>query len=348
MLVAALSHDVEPRTPPTALTPGDPWKGFPLRDVPLIPAAAPLSSAATATRPIDVWRLSNELVAPAEGVVVSRWSRRIVAASLTERRAFFMAGLGDWLRRVTKVHLSSVSQRSTLLAPGRRYFYHAYVDVVSRICAFGLPGLAETEVQVLHHGPMDPLMRFLMERLRPANVTFRALDSPDLIRVEELVFPTFPAWNFSGWLPNWYLTQLRQALLPDRPSRRSERICIVRRGRRRLLNQDLLLDRLRRHGFYPVVLEELSFGEQIRIFHDAEAIVATHGAGLTNLLFATGALVVEIFPTSAVVPHFLLMAASLDHHHRYVLGTNTQLLSDFETNVAAVEREVVIGLEDLR
>jgi capsular polysaccharide biosynthesis protein len=194
-------------------------------------------------------------------------------------------------------------------------------------------------------------MQFLMDRLRPPNVTFRALDSSDLVRVEESVFPTFPAWTFSGWLPNWYVTQLRQALLPDRPSRRSERIYIVRKGSRRLVNQDELLDRLRRHGFRPVALEELSFEEQIRLFHDAEAIVATHGAGLTNLLFATNALVVEIFPTVSVFPHFLLLAASLDHQYRYVLGTNTdntEKQEDFETDALAVEREVVIGLEALR
>ena len=334
----------------TPLTAGDAWEGSPLRDVSLIPAAAPLMSAATATRPIDVWRLSNALVVPTRAAVVSSRSRRIVAASINERRPFMSHKRAALLRQLTKIRPSYIGETTTIMAPGRRQYYHAYVDVVSRVCAFGLPDLAATKVQVLHYGPLEPLMQFLLDRLRPANVTFRALDSPDLVRVEEMVFPTFPAWNFSGWLPNWYLTQLRQALLPDRPSRRSERIYIVRKGSRRVVNESELLDRLRRHGFRPVALEELSFEEQIRLFHDAEAVVGTHGAGLTNLLFATDALVVEIFPTFSVFPHFLLMAASLDHQYRYVPGTstdNSEKQEDFETDVRAVEREVVDGLEAL-
>ena len=351
LLASALIRDVVPRTPVEPLTQGDSWNGFSLQDVPLDSDTSALQSAATATRPIDVWRMENELIAPADGVVVTRWSRKIVGESICNSgRDGFNSGRppSQWLRQLTKIHPKSVSETASLLfAPGHRNYFHTYVDVFSRICAFGLPGLATTEVELLYHEPIGPLLKYLLDRLQPPNVTLRALDSPDLIRVEQLILPTFSSWRFSGWLPSWYLTQLRQALVPNRPSRRSERIYIARRGRRKTVNEEELLDRLCRHGFRPVELERLSFDEQIRLFHDAEAVVATHGAGLTNLLFASNALVVEIFPTTDVIPHYLMMAASLNHNYRYVLGTRALRWFDFETDPVAVEREVVLGLEAL-
>jgi capsular polysaccharide biosynthesis protein len=146
-------------------------------------------------------------------------------------------------------------------------------------------------------------------------------------------------------LPPWYLDLLRQAVLPDRPSRRSERVYIVRRGVRRLTNEDELVQRLKGHGFRPVELERLSFLQQVELFHDAEAVVAAHGAGLTNLLFANRALVVEIAPTRFVFPHYMLMSMSLGHHHRFVFGKGATRWEDFETDVSAVENELEAGLD---
>jgi hypothetical protein len=76
--------------------------------------------------------------------------------------------------------------------------------------------------------------------------------------------------------------------------------------------------------------------------------VAAHGAGLTNLLFADHALVVEISPTQFVFPHYALMCRALGHHHRFVLGTRATRWEAFETQPGLVEDEVVAGLEHVR
>ena len=55
---------------------------------------------------------------------------------------------------------------------------------------------------------------------------------------------------------------------------------------RRLQNGDEVIDLLRRHDFEVVACETLSFREQVRLFSEADVVVAPHGAGLTNLVFS--------------------------------------------------------------
>jgi hypothetical protein len=63
---------------------------------------------------------------------------------------------------------------------------------------------------------------------------------------------------------------------------------------RRVVNEAELLARLEPLGFRPVYLEDLSLVEQITLFARAEAIVASTGAGLVNLIHARPGIPVAI------------------------------------------------------
>jgi hypothetical protein len=63
---------------------------------------------------------------------------------------------------------------------------------------------------------------------------------------------------------------------------------------RRVVNEAGLLARLEPLGFRPVYLEDLSLLEQITLFARAEAIVASTGAGLVNLIHARPGIPVAI------------------------------------------------------
>ncbi len=54
----------------------------------------------------------------------------------------------------------------------------------------------------------------------------------------------------------------------------------------RVLNESGLTPILDAHGFEIVETDEMSISEQARLFSQAEAIVAPHGAGQTNMIFA--------------------------------------------------------------
>jgi hypothetical protein len=77
-------------------------------------------------------------------------------------------------------------------------------------------------------------------------------------------------------------------------SRRSARI-------RRIVNEADLRAQLGAKGFETAELEHLSLAEQMALIASARIIVAPHGAGLTNLLWAQpGTTLVEIFPEGGV------------------------------------------------
>jgi hypothetical protein len=55
--------------------------------------------------------------------------------------------------------------------------------------------------------------------------------------------------------------------------------------KRRIANMDAVEPLLLKYGFEPVMLEDLSVTEQIRLFSQAEAVIGVHGAGLANMIF---------------------------------------------------------------
>jgi hypothetical protein len=55
---------------------------------------------------------------------------------------------------------------------------------------------------------------------------------------------------------------------------------------RRILNEDEIFDLFQEKGFVRYELSKMSAAEQIMLFHNAEIIIAEHGAGITNILFA--------------------------------------------------------------
>jgi capsular polysaccharide biosynthesis protein len=89
------------------------------------------------------------------------------------------------------------------------------------------------------------------------------------------------------------------------------RIYISRRSARwrRVINEAEVLACLHPWGFAPVQMETLSLPEQIALMQGAEAVIGIHGAGLTNLAFCPpGTTVIEILPSSAVLPYFWIIA----------------------------------------
>lgn len=115
------------------------------------------------------------------------------------------------------------------------------------------------------------------------------------IRASRLILPRFVDES-----ETWTVPWMREKILPGLGARRSsdgERIYISRKnaGGRRVANEAGVMDELAPLGFNSVVLEEMAWLEQARLFRDAEMIVAPHGAGLANLIFATpGTTVIEL------------------------------------------------------
>lgn len=91
--------------------------------------------------------------------------------------------------------------------------------------------------------------------------------------------------------------------------------------RRRIANRTEVLDTLRERGFESYELTTLSVPEQVALFAQADEVVGVHGAGLTNIMFASDCAVTEI-TGDVFKPTYFLMAEVLGHEYRLVVGQN--------------------------
>lgn len=82
---------------------------------------------------------------------------------------------------------------------------------------------------------------------------------------------------------------------------------------------------LAEYGFERVELEDLTIPEQAALFADADAVVAPHGAGLANLVYARDAQVLELFPNPVFTPHYYFLSKSLGHSYWPLTGNATTL-----------------------
>jgi capsular polysaccharide biosynthesis protein len=79
---------------------------------------------------------------------------------------------------------------------------------------------------------------------------------------------------------------------------------------RRVVNEDALKVVLARAGYQTVRLSHMSAAHQIAAFATASHIVAPHGAGLANIVFAApGTALIEMFPATYGTPAFYVLAA---------------------------------------
>jgi capsular polysaccharide biosynthesis protein len=165
---------------------------------------------------------------------------------------------------------------------------------------------------------------FQAETLRMLDVPVRGCVDPrqfPVVHARELVAP-FHEVVGGMTHPGWVVRFLREQLLPSRAAESGppqRRLYITRAGARwrRVTNEDEVMRVLEPLGFRRVSLDHLTVADQMRLFHEAEVVVAPHGAALANLAFARpGTKVVEFQPRKIQDVFFrLCQAAGLEYRY---------------------------------
>lgn len=116
------------------------------------------------------------------------------------------------------------------------------------------------------------------------------------------------------YTPPWIIEAVRGAFLPKgAPARGTRKLYITRAGagRRRVANEAALVELARARGYEVVALETLSLRQSAELLSQAEAVLAPHGAGLANIVFAPpNCRVVEFFSLH-ISPEYWLLAARM-------------------------------------
>jgi Glycosyltransferase 61 len=174
----------------------------------------------------------------------------------------------------------------------------------------------------------DDLGGFQRETLSlmlPQTMTLEFVPAKTWIRTDRFILPSYLSGRCNGYLPEDYYAEIRRRItkglgLPER-AKPELRIYLSRSGakRRRVANDEAIVDSLRRYGFTVVRPETLSMREQVSMFQRAEVIVGPHGAALGGIVFAPQAKVLVLYPERNPGEYFYTMARRMGIEHYGVI-----------------------------
>jgi len=210
----------------------------------------------------------------------------------------------------------------TILAGVKANYFHSIIERVARLAIVQPHYFNEASSILVTEGAMA--QDFALGRLGlPPPLKRRAATDEEAFRVDRLIFP----WTVHGdgdFHPCLVDIYDRIAVgIGNSAQDLPKRVYVDRRGAelRPLLNEDEVIGKLRPFGFVPVKPESLALEDQVRLFRDATAIVAPHGAGLTNLGYCRpGTIVLELLMDGYVNWCFRRLAAIRGLRYDCVLG----------------------------
>ena len=218
-------------------------------------------------------------------------------------------------------------------------YYHCLIDNIPKIYHLSQePYRSIPEINLLVSGELSSAEELFLTKMLPSNVKIKFVRENCCYQLEKcIILQPFTQW-MSGYLPETYIDHFAEKTFPKRARNRKNRIFISRKNasKRHIKNESELMSHLSLYGFKRYSLEDLTVEEQVELFYDAEYIIGVHGAGMSNVLFAENANVLEIFPGSEIIPHYYFLSKSLDHNHQFFFANVSNNINEkaFEVDVA--------------
>ncbi|MBF0375022.1 MAG: glycosyltransferase family 61 protein [Alphaproteobacteria bacterium] len=175
-------------------------------------------------------------------------------------------------------------------------YFHWIVDLLSRLWCMGMFERPDEITLVMPDHRLSPFQTEILRQVGLRNPMIGL--NRHVAEIERLHFPSFFApGGYSRAQCAWLGSLLKRAfgVADGLPGRRRLYISRADAKWRGLTNEDEVTRLLAARGFQVVVPGRLPVAEQARLFASAEIVVAPHGAGNTNMLFAPrGACLIEV------------------------------------------------------
>ena len=170
----------------------------------------------------------------------------------------------------------------------------------------------------------------------------RQLVVPSIRRVEQLETDVKSSVRYkmvSKEACQWLRQRSIEQLSNSNDNSFSKKIFISRSDadRRRAIPQKQVQDKLHTKDFQSYQLTEIDFKEQVQLFAEAEKLVAVHGAGLVNIMFAEECSITEIIG-DVYKPTYYLMAKNLDLNYYIIRGESAD-----QSHLPVIHRDIHIG-----
>ncbi len=211
-------------------------------------------------------------------------------------------------------------------------YYHWMFDIIPRLELIKNSGIGLEEIDwFVVNSIAKPYQKETLQILGIPETKILESDRHNHIQATELIVPSFP--GYLDWVPQGTIEFLRQAFIPKINLSKTaigQKIYISRAKakNRQLVNELDVSELLYSEGFQTIFLEEMSVLEQVAVFANAEIIVASHGSGLTNLVFCSpDTKVIELFSPNYVRTDYWMISQQLELEHYYLVGQSFDCLS---------------------
>lgn len=230
-------------------------------------------------------------------------------------------------------------------------YYHWMLEFLPKISAVIDPPDAMffelfKDSRILLPGSLSPWMIQSLDLLGVRNDQL-LLTKAGQVQAEQLQFiPTFgKLYNPPRWALDWLRSRFSSNM--DSTQHQKKRIFVSRRKAkaRKVSNEDQVMQLLSRYGFEAYVLEDMNLKEQISLFSQAEVVVGPHGAGFTNMVFATSATLIEIFEPHHMNAGLYIFAHDCGHYCWYVMAETVDGVN-MHVDVDKLERTLELALQE--
>ena len=240
--------------------------------------------------PIYIYGLKNINVSPFSGLCWTKEGKILVESIGSIQR---IMGWGGNLIEVSKVSMLNTNEE-IIAFPDTGYFHWlleilpSFIYVINKI----------PNIKILCPPGLNNYQNDFLSIMFKNNVEERIIKSNKPLCIENYIMPAIEP--YSGFVVKEYIQILRETFLPLIVNdHKKTKIYISRRKskKRKMPNEEILENELRGLGFEILYFENIPLLEQVKIVHSAGIIVAPHGAGLANIVFAEkDTKVIEIFP----------------------------------------------------
>ncbi|MEH1856160.1 MAG: glycosyltransferase family 61 protein [Nostoc sp.] len=222
-------------------------------------------------------------------------------------------------------------------------FWHWMVDCLPKIHAMTKVA-SNTKIILLMPQSANEFQRETLRCILPENFEVSYIDGNEWIQTENLLWTSLVSNLCIGLLPKDYYEAVRNPVFKqfDLPTlhTKTERIYISRKGakHRGVNNEDEVMELLEKFGFRMILLEELSFRQQVELFHRADIVVGPHGAGLGTIFFSGNIDVLVLYSTPNPPNYFHSLAKGLGQRHYFVCHNKQNEDDSFTANIPELER----------
>jgi hypothetical protein len=217
-------------------------------------------------------------------------------------------------------------------------YYHFYDEVLGRLELLHRLELgAELPLLIGPGLAAQPFFHQFLQRSRLSQRRWLIHDAP--LVVDRVIFAK--PLPHQRRIFDWALGLLSTPPDPSVGRSAGRRVFLTRSARRGrfLENNAAVAEACAAFGFETVDADTLNLDAQIALFGAAQAVVAIHGAGLTNLIYRRGAplALLELFPPDNIPPHYFWLSHAYGYGYDALVGTAGRCADAFAVDTAQLQ-----------